>query len=57
VGVDEARRHDQPGGVDPLLGRGLGEIADRGDATFAEAEVGAATRVPSISMPPAITRS
>ena len=38
--VDETRRNDAPCGVDAPLRRGLVELADRGDASRTNADVG-----------------
>ena len=59
VHVDEARRDDQPAGVDHLRGLGARHAADGDDAAVLDGDVGGAAGrpVPSITVPPAMSRS
>ena len=42
LGIDDAGQDGQAGRVHGLAGRGLGQVADEGDAAVAHADVGAA---------------
>ena len=60
VHVDETGRDDQSGGIDTLLARGRRERSDRGDFSVLDRDVRTPRPrrpVPSISVPPVITRS